>query len=195
MGKKIFLGGLLGSVVVFLMSSVFHMATHLGEIGIQPVPNEDAVRATLRSSIHEAGFHYFPGGNMAPGRSKEQQAADYAAQLAKWKEGPTGIVIFNPGGADLQFGTKLVNEFLFGLVGAFLLAWVLGVTAGATSYGTRVLIVTAAAMFGGAVYTMPYWNWYGFPTNYIASEIGTMVVSWAVAGAAMAAVIKKPTTA
>jgi hypothetical protein len=191
MGKKILLGGLLGAVVVFLMSSIFHMATHLGEVGIQNVPNEEAVLAALRNSIHEPGFYFFPGANMDPGRTKEQVHADYEKQLAKWKEGPTGILIYSPGGTDLQFGRLLANQFLFGLVGSLLLAWILGATAGATSYGTRVLIVTAAALFGGFVYTMPYWNWYNFPTNYIVSEISTMVVSWAVAGLAMAAVVKK----
>jgi hypothetical protein len=192
MGKKILLGGLLGAIVVFVMSSIFHMATHLGEVGIQTLPNEDAVVTALRSSIHEPGFYFFPGQNMTPGRSKEQVEADNATQMAKWKAGPTGILIYRPGGIELQFGKLLVNQFLFGLVGAFLLAWILAATAGATGYGTRVLIVTAAALFGGFVYTMPYWNWYNFPTNYIVSEISTMVVSWAVAGLAMAAVVKKP---
>jgi hypothetical protein len=191
MGKKILLGGLLGAVVVFLMSSIFHMATQLGEVGIQGLPNEEGVRAAMRNSIHEPGFYFFPQANMDPGRSKEQKQADQDAYLAKYKQGPTGILIYSPGGVEMQFGKLLGNQFLFGLVGALLLAWILGVTAGATTYGTRVLIAIAAGLFGGFVYTMPYWNWYGFPTNYVISEIGTMVVSWAVAGLAMAAVVKK----
>ena len=195
MGKKILLSGILGGVVVFLMSSVFHMATHLGEIGIRGLPNEDVVKAALRSSVQEPGFYFFPAPNLAPGRSKEQVAADTATQMAKWKEGPTGILIYNPGGTELKFGKLLGLQFLFGLVGAFLAAWILGVTADATTYWARVWIVTATAMFGGLVYSLPYWNWYGFPTNYICSEIGTMVVSWFVAGLAMAAVVKKAATA
>ncbi len=191
MGKKILLGTILGAVVVFLMSSIFHMATHLGEVGVQALPNEEGVLAAMRSSIHEPGFYFFPEPNMAPGRSKEQMQADSAAYLAKYKEGPTGILIYSPGGVELQFGKLLVYQFLFGLAGSFLASWILGVTAGATSYGTRALIVVAAALFGGIVYTLPYWNWYRFPTNYIIAEIGTMVVSWAVAGLAMAAVVKK----
>jgi hypothetical protein len=195
MGRKIFLGTLLGSIVVFLMSSIFHMATQLGEVGVRGLPNEDVVKAALRSSVHEPGFYFFPAPNMTPGRSKEQVAADNAAQMTKWKEGPTGILIYNPGGEELQFGKLLGFQFLFGVVGAFLLSWVLAATASATSYGTRVQIVTIAALFGGIVYTLPYWNWYGFPTNYVVSEIGTMVLSWAVAGLAMAAVVKKTASA
>lgn len=105
MGKKVFLGGILGGVVVFLMSSVFHMATQLGEVGIRGLPNEDVVKAALRSSIQEPGFYFFPAPNLTPGRSKEQVAADNAAQMAKWKEGPTGIVIYNPGARSCNSGS------------------------------------------------------------------------------------------
>lgn len=189
--KRIVLSGVVGAVVVFLMSSIFHMATQLGEVGIKDMPNEDAVASSLRGAVHEAGFYVFPGMNMSPGRSKEQVAADNAAYMAKYKQGPNGIMIYSPGGEDINFGKLLLNQFLFGLVGALLLAWVLQVTASATTYGTRVLIVIAAGLFGGVVYSLPYWNWYNFPTNYITSEISTMVISWAVAGLAMAAISKK----
>lgn len=192
--KRIILGAVAGAVIVFLMSSIFHMATHLGEVGIQNAPNEDAIMAALSSSIHEPGFYFFPGMNNTPGRSKEQVTADMNAYLAKYKQGPTGILIYSPGGVELNYGKLLLNQFLFGLAAAFLLAWVLQTTASATTYGTRVLIVIAAGLFGAALYSLPYWNWYNFPTNYIESEIGTMVVSWAVAGLAMAA-IAKPTDA
>ncbi len=195
MGKKILLGGILGGIVVFLVSSIFHMATQLGEEGVKPVPNEEAVLANMSSSIHDAGFYYFPQANMSPGRTKEQKQADQATYLAKYKQGPTGILIYSPGGKDFNFGRLLGNQFLFGLVASFLLSWILAVTAGATSYGTRVLIVIVAALFGGIVYSLPYWNWYDFPTNYIIAEIGTMVVSWAAAGLAMAAVVKKQASA
>jgi hypothetical protein len=195
MGKKIFLGGLLGGVVVFLMSAVFHMATQLGEVGIHGMPNEDAMREILRGSIHEPGIYTIPWVDVSSGKSKEKQEADMAAYAAKYKEGPTAMLIYTPGGVEYSFGKALLNQFLFSLVGAFLIAWVLGTTASATTYGTRVMIVVAAALFGGFVYTLPYWNWYNFPVNYILAEMGTWVVSWLVAGLAMAAVIKKTASA
>lgn len=195
MRKKIFLGGLLGGVVVFLMSAVFHMATQLGEVGIHGMPNEEAMRVALRATMHEPGIYAIPWADMSSGKSKEQQEADMAAYAAKYKEGPTALLIYTPGGVEFSFGKALLNQFLFSLVGAFLMAWVLATTAGATSYWTRVLIVAVAALFGGFVYTLPYWNWYKFPANYIWAEIGTWVVSWFVGGLAMAAVIKKQASA
>jgi hypothetical protein len=61
MTKRILLAALAGSVVVFLVSSIWHMASGLGEIGIQNLPNEDTVLQTMRSSIHSSGFYFFPG--------------------------------------------------------------------------------------------------------------------------------------
>ena len=44
------------------------------------------------------------------------------------------------------------------------------------------------------IYTLPYWNSYGFPENYIIAELITWTMSWAVAGLAMAK-ISKPAAA
>jgi hypothetical protein len=194
MFKRIVLSGIAGAVLVFLMSTVFHLATRLGEVGVKGIANEDAVMATLRSEIHESGFYYFPGPNMAPGRTKEQMDADNAAYMAKYKAGPNGIIILNTGGEDFNFPKHILNQFLFSLLSGLLIAWILQVTAAATSYGTRLGIVIVIAITGATIYTLPYWNWYGFPGNYIVAELVTWTVSWFVAGLAMAK-ISKPVAA
>jgi hypothetical protein len=186
MTKKILLGGLVGGVVVFVMSGIFHMATNLGETGIKVFPNEDAVLSNLRSSIPDSGLYIFPGADM----SAQKSSASQAAYLEKYKNGPTGILAYTRGGNDLQFGKLLVNQFLFSLVAGLIVAWILGATVSSTTYGSRVLIVCLASLFGGMVYTLPYWNWYGFPLTYVIAEIGTWVASWLVGAFAMAAIVK-----
>lgn len=186
MAKQIALGGIVGAVVVFLVSFVFHMVTNLGETGIKPLPNEDSVLSMMRSSIPDSGLYVFPGADM----SAQKDPAAQAAYMAKYKAGPTGILAYTKGGNDLAFGKLLANQFLLGLVAALLVSWILAITASATSYGSRVLIVFLAALFGGFVYTLPYWNWYGFPSAYILGEIGTWAVSWLVGGLAIAAIVK-----
>jgi hypothetical protein len=194
MFKRIVLGGLAGAVLAFLMSTVFHVATQLGEVGVKALPNEDALMAALRSEMHDTGIYYFPTSNMTPGRSKEQVEADTAAYLAKYKQGPNGVVIFNPGGEDFVFGKHILNQFLFSLISGLLIALILQTTASATSYGKRWGIVILITVIGATIYTLPYWNWYGFPLKYILAELATWTISWAVAGLAMAA-IAKPTNA
>lgn len=186
MPKKVLLGGLVGGVVVFVVSGIFHMATSLGEYGIKVLPREDATLSMMRSSISDSGLYLFPAADMSQGRSNANQEA----YLAKYKAGPTGLLVYSPGGADLQFGKLLLNQFLFSLIAALLLAWILGITASATTYGSRVLIVFVASLFAGFIYALPYWNWYKFPLDYTIAYVGTWCASWLVAGFATAAIVK-----
>jgi hypothetical protein len=190
MAKKIILGGLVGAVVVFIVSSLWHTVLGLGEVGIKTLPNEDAVMAAMRSSITQPGFYFFPTPNMTPGRSKEQQSADNAAYASKFRQGPSGILIYTPGGEDFNYGKALLNQFLFNVVAALILAWILAIGVGGTSFGGRALIVLLASIFAGVVYVLPYWNWYGFPLAYIAGDISGWVVSWGIGGLAMAKIVK-----
>jgi hypothetical protein len=162
----------------------------LGEVGIKTLPNEDAVMAAMRASVTRPGFYIFPAPNMTPGRSKEQQSADNAAYASKYRQGPNGILIYSPGGEDFNFGKALLNQFLFNVVAALILAWILAIGAGGTSFGGRSLIVLLASIFAGVVYVLPYWNWYGFPLSYIAGDISGWVVSWGIGGLAMAKIVK-----
>jgi len=190
MAKKVLLGGIVGAVIVFLLSAVFHMATKLGEMGIQNLPGEGAIETAMRTSIHESGFYFFPGMTGGPGQSERPTPAQQKEFLDKYKQGPTGILIYHPGGEELNFGKRLVVQFMIGLVAAFLAAWILAMTASATTFSGRVLIITLMALFAGVYMSLPYWNWYGFPTNYTVAYIFTVVVSWLIAGFGMAAVMK-----
>jgi hypothetical protein len=188
MAKRILLGGLTGSIVVFIVSGIFHMATRIGEYGIKKFSNEEAVLSAMRASIPDSGLYIFPGAGTMSG--KDQSPLNQAAYLEKYKTGPTGLLVYRTGGVELNFGKLLVYQFLFGLVAGLLLAWILGVTAGATTYGSRVLIVFLASLFAGVVYDLPYSNWYGFPMSYTVAHIATWTISWVIAGFAMAAIVK-----
>jgi hypothetical protein len=190
MAKRVILGGLVGAVVVFIVSSLWHTVLGLGEIGIKGLPNEDAVMTVMRASITQPGFYIFPMPNMTPGRSKEQKDADNAAYASKYRQGPNGILIYSPGGEEFNFGKALLNQFLFNVVAALILAWILAIGAGGTSFGGRALIVLLASIFAGVVYVLPYWNWYHFPLAYILGDISGWVVSWGIGGLAMAKIVK-----
>ena len=187
--KRVILGVGVGTIVVFLVSSLWHMASGLGQIGIQSLPDEDAVLSAMRGSIHSSGLYFFPGMDAGAEGSKEQPSE--AAYLRKYKTGPTGILIYHPGGAELAFGKLLAVQFLTGMVGALLLGLVLAMTAGATTFSKRTVLVVAISLFAVVIYEIPYWNWYGFPANYAIAHAAAWIVSWSAAGIAMAAIIRR----
>jgi hypothetical protein len=182
-----------GSIVVFLVSSIWHMASGLGQVGIKPLPNEDGVLSAMRSSIRSSGLYFFP--EMEPEAKGSNRHSSQAAYLEKYKLGPTGILVYHPGGEELAFGKLLAVQFLTGVVGALLLAVVLAMAADGTSFGKRAIIVSAIAVFAAVIYEIPYWNWYGFPVDYILAHAAGWIVSWSAAGLSMAAILKRETVA
>ncbi|HLW83246.1 MAG TPA: hypothetical protein VKS20_14500 [Candidatus Acidoferrales bacterium] len=193
MTKKVLLGTLVGGVVVFIVGSLLHTALGLGEVGVKAIPHEEAMLFAMRAVIREPGFYVFPAPNMAPGRSKQQMQSDNAAYAAKYQQGPTGILVYHPGGVTLNYGKLLGGEFVIDVVSAFFLACILAMGAGGkSSYWKRVFAVTLAGLFGGLFLGLEYWNWYNFPTNYAVAYIANATIDWFFAGLAMAAVVKQP---
>jgi len=123
MTKRIILGGLVGAVLVFVVSSIWHLAGNLGEIGIKNMPGGGAVETAMRASIHDPGFYFFPPAPPMSGQPKDQATAAQRAYLEAYKQGPTGILLYSPGGTELQFAKLLLNQFLMNVVAGLLIAW------------------------------------------------------------------------
>ncbi|HXZ14109.1 MAG TPA: hypothetical protein VEG64_17115 [Candidatus Sulfotelmatobacter sp.] len=191
MGKNVILGGLVGGVIAYIVLSIVHMATGLGEVGIKNLPAEAVLAPAMKLAIHDPGFYFFPGMEVTPGMTKEQQHAAMQRQEQKWLEGPTGILIYSPGGTAFSFPKLLGIQFAITLVSGFLLAWLMAMAGGGLpNYGAKVLFAAVVALFAGVFIDLPYWNWYGFPMDYTIAHTGTGVVSWAIAALGMAKVIK-----
>ena len=191
MARKVILGGLVGGVIAYIVLSIVHMATGLGEVGIKNLPAEAVLAPAFKLAIHDPGFYFFPGMEVKPGMSKEEQHAAMERQQQKWLAGPTGILIYSPGGTAFSFPKLLGIQFLITLLSGFLLAWLMATAgAGLPGVGAKVLFAAIVALFAGIFIDLPYWNWYGFPMDYTIAHTGTSVASWAIAGLGMAKVIK-----
>ncbi|PYK10280.1 MAG: hypothetical protein DME61_03740 [Verrucomicrobia bacterium] len=58
---KLLVAGILGGIVMFIWTSIAHMALPLGEAGIGEIPNESAVLSSMQSTIGEqSGLYVFP---------------------------------------------------------------------------------------------------------------------------------------
>jgi hypothetical protein len=71
---RILLAGVLGGIVMFIWTSIAHMALPLGEAGINEIPNESAVLSAMQSSIGEkTGLYIFPGLGVGKNATREQK--------------------------------------------------------------------------------------------------------------------------
>jgi len=188
MSKKILLAGAAGGIVLFIWGAVAHMALGIGESSMKGMQNEDTVLAMMKENMKEPGVYLFPGGIPSNDMTKEQQEE----MRRKWKQGPSGFLVFHPEGLPVMSTktllTELLSNILAALVAAFLLSQALGTL---TGFGSRVLFVTLIGLVPFLSISVSFWNWYGFPNGFTAGEFIEQVVGFGLAGLAMAAIMKR----
>lgn len=177
--------GLLGGLVVFLWGVVSHMLLPLGETGIDSLPNEAPVVEAIQAHVPEGGFYFFPAYDHTAEKSPEAMAA----WEARYAAGPTGVLVVQPQGGVPLSPAQLLTELLTNILGAFLLALVLSranVTLFRGAWWGAVL-----GLFAWLSISASYWNWYAFPSAFVAAEGIDQIVGWFLAGLAMAFLVRK----
>src|SRR3977135_4060826 len=92
--KRILLGGIFAGLAVFIFSAIDHMALPTGHMGLKVLPQEDLVLGAMRMAIPEPGLYIFPGMDL----NKRPTAEEEKAWAAKYVAGPTGLLVYCPGG-------------------------------------------------------------------------------------------------
>jgi hypothetical protein len=190
---KILLGGVVAGIVVFFWGFVAHMLLPLGEMGLQSIPNEDDLNAAMKKDVREPGLYFVPGRDM----SKSQSQEEMEAHMAKITKGPYGFMVIYPNGRDASLSKRLPIEFGTNVVCALLAAIL--VSQLRPGFIVRVACVTLVGILASIMTLVPYWNWYGFPTDFTLAQIGENTVGWFLAGLALALIVRpsakvKPST-
>jgi hypothetical protein len=179
MAKRILLAGVLGGFALFLWGGLSHMVLGLGAVGIQNLPQQQPVMDTMKASVPQSGFYFFPQMD-AGGKIPAEKVG-----------GPYGIMIYHASGAGAAMTGQLVTECLLNILMALLAALLLS-RAGLTGYVSRVGFVTVLGLAIGLMTNVEYWNWYGFPLSYTAASIAIVVIGFTIVGLIAAAMVKEP---
>ena len=141
------------AVIVFIVSSIIHMATPWHKGDFRKIPNEDAALDALRP------LNIPPGDYMAP-RPASMQDMGSAEFKAKRDKGPILIMTVLPNG-PVSMGANLAGWFLFSVVVSFFTAYVAGVALPkGTDYLKVFQIVGTVAFMGYSLGTIPTSIWY-----------------------------------
>ncbi|MGH9501208.1 MAG: hypothetical protein ACRD3L_18870 [Terriglobales bacterium] len=190
MMKRVLLAGVLGGIAMFVWSSIAHVALSLGNTGVKEIPNEQSVLAGMQTQMGAAsGLYLFPGMGLGPNPTRQEENAAMQQYEQKLAANPSGLLIYHPPGAKALTPAQLMTEFLTELAEALLLAGLLAQTSMAT-LASRMGFVIAAAIMASITTNIPYWNWYGFPTNYTAAYMGIQLAGYLVAGLVVASILK-----
>ncbi len=195
MGKRIVLAGLAAGIAMFVWESVSHLLLPLGEVGVKRIGNEDAVMTALRGNIPEPGFYFFPAAEVQPGMTAGQKQAAMQAAMEKYRTGPSGVLIYRPGGAEALSPRQLAGQLGADIAAMLVAAVLLARIAGGAGYGGRVLVVTLMGLLPVLTVDFSYWNWYGFPADYTLAQLAGTVIGFLVGGLVLAAILKPRTRA
>ena len=183
--KRILLAGILGGLVAFVWSSILHVNPLTAPLGLNTFKEkEDAVLAGLRSQDLSPGLYFFPGMDMSKKMSKEQEDA----WTAKFKAGPSGLLLLQPKGGEPMEPRQLVIEFLSTMLCAILAATILATTIGSVT--SRAIVVAMMGLFGWLAISVSQWNWYHFPFRFIALDLMDQSIGWLLAGFVIAKLVK-----
>src|SRR2546428_1858195 len=175
---KILLAGILGGVVMFIWTSIAHMALPLGEAGLREIPNESAVLGAMQNNIGEQiGLYIFPAPGVGKNATRQEKNEAMKHMGEKMATNPSGILMYHAPGRPFTLGKWLGIEFGTELLEAILVLFLLAQTRIA-SFAGRVGFVLAAGILAAIATNVSYWNWYGFPGVYTAGSMFIQIVGF-----------------
>ncbi len=179
---KLLVAGILGGIVMFIWTSIAHVALPLGEAGIGEIPNESAVLSSMQSTIGEqSGLYVFPGPGVGKNATRQEKNEAMKHMGEKMAANPSGILMYHAPGRPFMFGKWLGIEFGTELLEAILVVFLLA-QARITSFAGRVGFVLVAGILAAITTNVSYWNWYGFPSAYTAGYMFIQIVGFCLVG-------------
>ena len=106
----------LSAVIVFVASSILHMALKYHQSDYKQVPDEGNVMEAMRKAGVAPGDYHFP-------YATTMKEAGTPEMMEKFKQGPVGTMIVRPSGAPAM-GKALTQWFIYCLVISFFLAYI-----------------------------------------------------------------------
>ncbi len=137
--------------------------------------NESEVAETIAANAPKPGIYYLPFSH------QDHKAGETAAFVNALPQGYAPVMT-----------KQLLIQFAGDLVSVLIVIYLLSLTAG-LSYWGRVGFVALVGMAIGFISHFPYWNWFGFPTPYVAVIIIDSLIAWFLAGLIIARLVARNT--
>src|SRR5215831_5900023 len=136
--KRWFLAITAGAVTMFLWGALSHMVLLKG-FGFTRMTNEEQIVSTLRTSLPGDGLYFFPSIDLRGNPTGEEKTA----WEARFRAGPTGMIIYHTAGDAPVSPKKLSVQLLSSFLAAGIVTYVLALAV--ATYWRRVGI---AALLG-----------------------------------------------
>jgi hypothetical protein len=192
MWARILVAGIIGGILIFIMGAVNHMVLGLQGRAMSKLPDEASFVADLKGRNLPPGLYMFPA--MQEGGDQQDQAQWYKELNERYKTGPAGLLLIVPPGHDMMGPQTLGMELVTDVIAALLASWIVSLIGADIGFG-RWLAVLVIGVIGWFSLTASYGIWYRFPHAFVHDELYCALLEWSVAGAAIAAIVRRPAIA
>jgi len=194
MTTRAFAAAILGGITMFIWSFLAHDLLPLGETGMREFKDEAAMLDALKTNLGDAhGLYHFPGHKAGPNATRQEKSDAMKRAMEKAASGPSGVLLYHPT-REFSFGKLLGIEFATELLEAMLVVFLLTQT-GIESFSGRIGFVFVAGILAAITTNIPYWNWYGFPSNYTAAYMSIEIIGFLCVGLVAALLLKNKSPA
>ena len=194
MTTRAFVAAILGGIAMFIWSFIAHDLLPLGETGMREFKDEAAMLDALKTNLGDAhGLYHFPGHKAGPNATRQEKSDAMKRAMEKAASGPSGVLLYHST-REFSFGKLLGIEFATELLEAMLVVFLLTQT-GIESFSGRIGFVFVAGILAAITTNIPYWNWYGFPSNYTAAYMSIEIIGFLCVGLVAALLLKNKSPA
>jgi hypothetical protein len=173
---------LAGAATMFVWGGLSHMVLLKGA-GFSRISGEERIVSALRTSLPGDGLYFLPSIDLKGNPTEEEKAA----WEARFRAGPTGMIVYHAAGDAPVSPKKLSVQLLSDVLAAGIVSYLLSLAI--APYWKRVGLAALLGGFGLFAISSIYWNWYGFPNAFFLAQGVDMVVGWSLVGAVIAKLI------
>jgi len=179
--RRLVIASLLAAAVMFLWGFAFWTVLMPGPRAFDSPDDSAALSEALVTYLPASGTYVVP-----------TWQGNKAQMEERFETGPVATIFFRRDGVRMMSPLTFVYGYLEFALACFLAALLLYMTASALpSYGSRVMVVLLLGMAGTVFIELAQPIWWHQPWRFHLLNTVYAVVSWLLAGAVLAAMIKK----
>ena len=186
--KVLIKGTLAGGVIAFIWCIISWMVIPWHAIAYNSFKSESSVQTVLQRNVDEPGIYLMPSIEEMDKKSEEPSDARHRGNGASKQ-----IFIFAAIDPHMTQGFSPVT-FIISLASLFVIAFFVTALTKATRivhYFSRLIFIGGIAFTGGLMIYLPLWNWMHFSPMYVALHLIDHVITWLLAGIAIAGVTRR----
>jgi hypothetical protein len=189
--RRILLGTLVGTLAAFAWAYVSWSSVRLYDWAIAPLPAGEEIAPAIARAIPRDGAYAFPwidADTLATASPDERRQA-VQSWRTRTQEGPVGIVLVRQQGRDPLAPQRYLTGAGYLALCAFLMS---ALMAGmrCPSCAGRWAIGMLIALFAAMAADGPDMAWFQLPARWVYMGIADTFLTWTVASAAIAAVVR-----